>query len=63
MPTQKQRTSYGSGSQNGWNRSLGGDFERQEGEQSKGGDRGAKQHKGGENANHVCSVVSHIIFL
>jgi len=41
---------YTSVSQSWRNRPLDGDFERQGGEKNKGGDRGAKQHKGGENA-------------
>jgi len=36
---------YFSVSQSGWNRPLGGDFDEQ------GGNRGAKQRKGGENPN------------
>jgi len=37
-------------SQSGRNRPLGGDFNWQSGEKNKGPNRGAKQHKGGENA-------------
>ena len=40
---------YTSGSRSGQNRPLGGDFEGQGDETNKGGDRGAKQHRGGEN--------------
>jgi len=39
-----------SGSQSGWNRPQGGDFERQGNEKVKEGGRGAKQHKVGEMA-------------
>jgi len=39
-----------SDSQSGPNRPLWGDFEGQVGQRNKGGDRGAKQHKGRENA-------------
>jgi len=35
---------------------LGGDFDGQGGEKNKGVDRGAKQHKGGENAQ---SLIDH----
>jgi len=43
-------TLYPGVSQSGRNRALGGDFEWQGGEKNKGGDREAKQHAGGENA-------------
>jgi len=36
-----------------WNRPLGGDFDGQEGEKNKWGDRGAKKHKGGESAQRL----------
>jgi len=41
-----------SGSQSRRIRRLGGDYDEQEGEKNKGGDRGAKQHKGAKMLNH-----------
>jgi len=41
---------WSSVSQTWWNHPLVGDFERQGGKKNKGGDRGPKQHKRGENA-------------
>jgi len=35
------------------NRNLGGDFDGQRGEKSKGGDRWAKKHQRGENAKSL----------
>jgi len=46
-----------SGSQSGRNLPLGSDFEEQEGEQNKVDDRGAKQQKGGENAQLLFSTL------
>jgi len=41
---------YNSGSQSRRNRTLGGDFEGQGGEQNKGVNKWENQHKGNENA-------------
>jgi len=46
---------YTVGSQSGWNRPLGVDVEEQ------GGDRGAKQHKGGENTQSLPLIVKPLV--
>jgi len=37
------------------------DFEGQGGEQNKAGDRGAKHHKGGENAQPLSLMMDHCV--